>query len=129
MALSKTRWLGAVVATVLTAACSSASEEPGEAARTAEAGDALSVSLGVCYHGMTTTLRPVDPSAPRCSLGDVPEAVDYICATSPEVCGYLLDTLNGHALVQCTPEVTAAGVGWCFDVVDKYLDGSGLDGP
>jgi hypothetical protein len=88
-----------------------------------------SVALGDCNQGMTTVVTVVDPSALRCTLDDLPELVDFVCATSPEVCAFLHEVVQEHATVQCTPGPVVDGhATYCADVVDRAFDGTSLEG-
>lgn len=124
------QWIWALAATATLAAqgCSGAGEPPGEAEPVGERADRY--SFGACFHGMTTTVKAIDPAAPRCAVGELNQLTDYVCspAGSPVTCNFLLAQVAGHALVQCSPDVAADGtVTWCADVVDHYLDGTPLD--
>lgn len=76
------------------------------------------VELGTCYMGMTTEVIAVDPTRPRCSLKELPEFVQFACATSPELC-FFLDKLNGNAQIQCSRHKVDGQEVMCADVIDR----------
>jgi hypothetical protein len=131
-------WVLALIAALVGVGCGAADDaaEPVEAVDDTTA--PLSAEPGKCFHGMTTALQkmrpPSDfatgaiPNYSTCTLAEVPEMVNWVCATEPEVCAFLQSTLSGHARIQCQKYIEGGVKKTCVDVVERYPDGSPIEG-
>jgi hypothetical protein len=110
-----------------------------EVAEVGEAEQAISANPGLCQNGMSTKLKKLHaPSdfGPQgqisawftCTLDEVPDYVNYVCATDQKVCDFLLDVVDGHGLLQCKKWVEDGKKRTCVDVVDKDPAGNLLEG-
>jgi hypothetical protein len=134
-------WMLAMGALSGAAGCGAADDGDEEPVEVGEAEQALSANPGICHHGMSTTLKKLHPASDfpypggaipawfSCTLDQVPELMEYVCKTDPIVCSFLKDVAAGHGRLQCTKYTDSTGKKRaCVDIVDKYADGSLLDG-
>ncbi len=98
---------------------------PGADSQGEEEGPAV---LGPCYRGMSTQLYPIDPTARRCTLGEVPDFVDPIINNGDVGLQFLLTVLNEHDTpLQCHEYEKDGEVEVCVDVVDRFSPGTALE--
>lgn len=78
--------------------------------------------LGPCYNGMSTQLYAIDPAAPRCTLDEVPDFVDYVLGQGSAALELMLIELDEYGTpLQCHPYEAADGSqAYCVDVVDRF---------
>ncbi|MEJ7728784.1 MAG: hypothetical protein WKG00_06175 [Polyangiaceae bacterium] len=140
------RWMGWMVsvgALSCAAGCGAGDDVEGvgevDGAEVGEAEQAIFANPGVCQNGMSTSLKklhaPSDfgpngeiPAYFSCTLAEVPDYVNYVCATDEKVCKFLQDVVDGHGRLQCLKWIENGKKRTCVDVVDKDPAGNLLEG-